>query len=101
VNMFHGAAARVDPAATAFANRVPHHVVEVIAVWPPGGSADRHRGSAGPMARALDPVALPGGYPNVLGPGDDERARASYGGNLVRLVAATRPQHPKAEHLHD
>ena len=94
VNMFHGAAARVDPAATAFANRVPHHVVEVIAVWPPGDSADRHRDWADSMARALDPVALPGGYPNVLGPGDDERARASYGGNLARLLAAKRRYDP-------
>jgi len=46
------------------------------------------------MARALDPVALPGGYPNVLGPGDDERARASYGGNLARLLAAKRRYDP-------
>lgn len=30
VNRFHGAAARVDPAATAFAQRSPHQVVEVI-----------------------------------------------------------------------
>ena len=37
---------------------------------------------------ALDPVALPGGYPNLLGPDDDERARASYGANLDRLLAA-------------
>jgi FAD/FMN-containing dehydrogenase len=94
VNHLHGAAARVDPAATAFANRVPHHVVEVIAAWPPGDTADRHRDWADSVARGLDPVALVGGYPNVLGPDDDERARDSYGDNLARLLAAKRRYDP-------
>jgi hypothetical protein len=31
-------------------------------------------------------VALPGGYPNLLGPDDDPRARESFGANLERLV---------------
>jgi FAD/FMN-containing dehydrogenase len=94
VNRLHGAAARVDPRATAFAHRTPHQVVEVIAVWPPGESPDRHRAWADSVVRALDPIALPGGYPNLLGPDDDERARASYGGNLGRLLAAKRRYDP-------
>jgi FAD/FMN-containing dehydrogenase len=88
VNRFHGAATRVDPGATAFAQRSPHQVVEVIASFPPGGPADRHRAWADSVVRALDPVALPGGYVSLLGPGDEDRARASYGGNLDRLLAA-------------
>jgi hypothetical protein len=40
VNRFHGAASRVDPASTAFAQRAPHEVVEVVAAWPPGEPAD-------------------------------------------------------------
>ncbi|MCA2215954.1 FAD-binding oxidoreductase [Jidongwangia harbinensis] len=94
VNRFHGAAARVDPGATAFAQRVPHQVVEVIAAWPPGESPDPHRAWADSVAAALDPVALPGGYPNLLGPDDDERARESYAGNLGRLLAAKRRYDP-------
>jgi FAD/FMN-containing dehydrogenase len=94
VNRFHGAAARVDPAATAFANRAPHQVVEVIAVWPPTDTADRHRDWADSVAAALDPVSLPGGYPNLLGPDDDARARDSFGGNLGRLLAAKRTYDP-------
>jgi hypothetical protein len=94
VNRFHGAAARVDPAATAFANRVPHQVVEVIAAWPGTDPADRHRAWADSVAAALDPVSLPGGYPNLLGPDDDARARASFGGNLDRLLAAKRRYDP-------
>ncbi len=94
VNRFHGAAARVDPGATAFANRVPHQVVEVIAVWPPTDSADRHRAWADSVVAALDPVSLPGGYPNLLGPDDDARARDSFAGNLDRLLAAKRRYDP-------
>ncbi|MDG6107465.1 FAD-binding oxidoreductase [Dactylosporangium aurantiacum] len=94
VNRFHGAAARVDPAATAFANRVPHQVVEVIAAWPAQDTAERHRAWADSVVAALDPVALPGGYPNLLGPGDDTRARDAYGGNLDRLLAAKRRYDP-------
>ncbi|MFC7534180.1 FAD-binding oxidoreductase [Actinoplanes sp. GCM10030250] len=94
VNRFHGAAARVDPAATAFALRTPHQVAEVIAVWTPGETPERHRAWAGSVVTALDPIALPGGYPNLLGPEEDERARASYGANLDRLLRAKRRYDP-------
>jgi hypothetical protein len=94
VNRFHGAAARVAPDATAFAQRASHQVVEVIAAWPSGGSSERHRAWADSVAQALDPVALPGGYPNLLGPDDDPRARDSFGANLDRLLAAKRRYDP-------
>jgi FAD/FMN-containing dehydrogenase len=95
VNRFHGAAARVDAAATAFAHRAPHQVLEVIAAWRPDDRhPDRHRAWADDVVRALDPVASPGAYPNLLGPDDDERARASYGANLDRLLAAKRRYDP-------
>jgi FAD/FMN-containing dehydrogenase len=100
VNHFHGAATRIDPAATAFAQRAPHQVVEVIAAWNPAQGnpsdrhSDRHRQWADDVARALDPIALPGAYPNLLGPDDDRRARASYGPNLTRLLAAKRHYDP-------
>ncbi|KHD75673.1 hypothetical protein MB27_21650 [Actinoplanes utahensis] len=94
VNRFHGAAARVDPAATAFALRTPHQVAEIIAVWPPGQKADRCAGWADTVAAALDEGALPGGYPNLLGPAEDERARDSYGPNLGRLLTLKRRYDP-------
>jgi len=94
VTRLHGAATRVEPGATAFAHRTPHQVVEVIAAFAPGEPVDRHRAWAEAMAAALDPVALPGAYPNLLGPGDDERARASFGGNLARLQEAKRRYDP-------
>jgi FAD/FMN-containing dehydrogenase len=87
-------AARVDPGATAFAQRSPHVVVEVIAAHPPAEPPDRHRAWADAVVAGLDPLALPGGYPNLLGPGDDARARDSYGANLGRLLAAKRHYDP-------
>jgi hypothetical protein len=84
----------VAPDATAFAMRTPHQVAEVIAVWQPGEVAEKHRVWADSVVTALDPVALPGGYPNLLGPGEDERARASFGANLDRLLAAKRAYDP-------
>jgi hypothetical protein len=95
VNRFHGAAARVDPGATAFAQRVPHQVVEIIAIWPPGTAEDPHRAWADSVAARLDPVALPGGYPSLLGPDDDVRALQSYDGNLDRLLAAKHRYDPE------
>ncbi|MBG0563766.1 FAD-binding oxidoreductase [Actinoplanes aureus] len=94
INRFHGAAARVDPAATAFAMRTPHQVAEVIAVWQPGEPSQAHRAWVDSVVTALDPTALPGGYPNLLGPGENERARTSYGANLDRLLAAKRRYDP-------
>lgn len=94
VTRLHGAATRVEPDATAFAHRTPHQVVEIIGAFAPGEPVDRHRAWAESVATALDPVALPGAYPNLLGPGDDERARASFAGNLGRLLAAKRRYDP-------
>ena len=34
----------------------------------------------------LAPHALPGGYPNFLGPDDQEQAAAAYGPNAARLM---------------
>ena len=58
----------------------------MVAAWPPGESPDRHRDWADSVVRALDPVSLPGGYPNLLGPEEDPRARDSFGANLGRLL---------------
>jgi hypothetical protein len=66
----------------------------VIAVWPPAESPDPHRAWADSVVQALDPIALPGGYPNLLGPDDEERARESYGANLGRILAAKRRYDP-------
>ncbi|MEV4800248.1 FAD-binding oxidoreductase [Nonomuraea sp. NPDC049421] len=87
VHHLHGAAARVPLTETAFGNRDPHLMIEIIALWEPGDArAAGHRAWAADVARALEPDALPGGYPNLLV--DDESAQIAhaYGPNAERLL---------------
>jgi len=88
IHHFHGAATRVDPAATAFGLRREHLLVEIIAAWDDDTTAATHRDWLDRTTASFDAYALPGGYPNTLGP--DERARAdrAYGDNGPRLLAA-------------
>jgi hypothetical protein len=88
---FHGAAARVPADATAFGLRQEHLMVEIIACWEPAGSnGATQRQWARNLQKGLAPFALPGGYPNLLGPDDREQAAAAYGGNAARLCALKR-----------
>jgi hypothetical protein len=85
---FHGAAARIPVASTAFGLRQEHFLVEIIAAWEPDCDdfGDSHRRWAETLSRALAPVALPGGYPNLLGPDHRDQIEVAYGGNVWRLL---------------
>jgi FAD/FMN-containing dehydrogenase len=85
VHHAHGAATRVPIESTSHAYRDEHLVVEILGRWTDGdGSAERawvHN-----TERAFDVVALPGGWTNLMAPGDP-RARDAYGVNTARLLA--------------
>jgi FAD/FMN-containing dehydrogenase len=83
---FHGAATRVGAGDTAFGIRREHFMVELIASWRSGDDA-RHRAWADAAAEQLRPHALPGGYPNLLGPDHHEQIAHAYGPNADRLLA--------------
>jgi FAD/FMN-containing dehydrogenase len=88
VHSLHGAAARVPMADTAFGLRAPHLLVETIAIWEPGDAAEAaHRAWAAGVSDALAGEALPGGYPNLLGPDDPAQIAHAYGSNTQRLLA--------------
>src|SRR5262249_27639639 len=72
IHHFHGAATRVPVRDTAFGLRENHLMVELIACWEPSEADDgsEHRDWADRTARALEPHASPGGYPNLLGPAE-------------------------------
>ncbi|OMC44485.1 FAD-binding oxidoreductase [Mycobacterium sp. IS-1264] len=91
----HGASTRVAPDQTAFANRRPHFVVEIVACWEAGDGA-AHRAWAQALSDALAPHALPGGYANLLGPDDHDQIANAYGDNATRLVAAKNHYDPDA-----
>jgi FAD/FMN-containing dehydrogenase len=93
---FKGAASRVAADATAFGLRRDHMLIEVLAIFPDGadaGEEERHRNWARRTREAFA-QALPGGYPNLLGSSEADRADASYGGNAARLVRTKRHYDP-------
>jgi FAD/FMN-containing dehydrogenase len=87
---FHGACARVDPAATAFPLRENHFNVQLLAGWNSAVGADAGRSWIEAARSALVPFSVRGGYPNILGPDHEARtrARAFYGSAADRLLAA-------------
>jgi FAD/FMN-containing dehydrogenase len=94
---FHGVAARVPLQATVFGLRQPHLLVEILAAWdgdsaPHNGS--RHRQWAESLSSRLAAHALPGGYPNLLGPDEVDRIELAYGVNLPRLRQLKRRYDP-------
>jgi FAD/FMN-containing dehydrogenase len=87
VHDFRGAATRIPLAATAFGLRKEHYLIEIIAAWEPTAEDDgeEHREWARTLSEKLAPHALPGGYPNMLGPNDLEQTAHAYGSNASRL----------------
>ena len=85
-----GRAARIPVEATSFGIRAEHFMVEVIACWDPTSQkkGQLHRQWAEDLSKALAPMALPGGYPNMLGPDDSDQIPFAYGSNTERLIAA-------------
>ncbi len=88
IHHFHGAAARIPITDTAFGLRRDHLMVEIIAAWPPTDDDTAHRAWADDLDAALAPDALPGGYPNLIGPDATDQAARAYGPNTARLLAA-------------
>ncbi|WP_147917003.1 FAD-binding oxidoreductase [Ruania zhangjianzhongii] len=80
VQHFHGRATQLDVRDTAFGRREDHLMVEMIERGEPLSGWTRN------TSATLAPHALPGGYPNFLGPDDQEQAQAAYGPNAARLM---------------
>jgi FAD/FMN-containing dehydrogenase len=94
---FKGAASRVPVEATAFGLRHDHVMMEILATFVDQGDEmeeQRHRHWTRTARQALAPMAFPGGYPNVLAPGETDRAAKSFGSNAERLIEAKRHYDP-------
>jgi FAD/FMN-containing dehydrogenase len=87
---FRGAATGVPLSAKAFGTRTEHFMLEIIAAWEPSTPVDghTHRQWASTASQNLAPHAVPGGYPNMLGPDDHEQIARAYGDNQGRLQQA-------------
>lgn len=95
-HQFHGAAARVPLGSTAFGRREPHLMIELISMWEDSDDAGHegnrdggagHRRWLEQLHTALEPLSLPGGYANFLGPETPAQVAQSYGSNTERLLA--------------
>jgi FAD/FMN-containing dehydrogenase len=86
---FRGAASRVPVEATAFGLRRDHVMIEFIASCsdrPDRSEERRHQQWVRDTRHTFDAIALPGGYPNLLGSDDADRAAESFGPNAERLA---------------
>jgi FAD binding domain-containing protein/berberine-like enzyme len=82
----HGAAARVDPTATAFPHRRTQHELLILAQWTEPTETERNVGWARELFAAMAPFAARGVYVNDLGNEGAERVREAFGDNYARLA---------------
>ena len=87
MQQIHGAAARVDPAATAFPHRRSQSELLILAQWADPAETERNVGWARAFFEAMQPFAARGVYVNDLGEEGEDRVRAAYGVNYDRLTA--------------
>ncbi len=82
-----GAIARVGGDATAYSNREAAYDCFPVAVWEDPAEDERHIAWARAFWAAMRPFGTGGVYANNLGEEGEERVRAAYGANFVRLAA--------------
>jgi len=72
-------------------------LIEILASFPDRSDRleeRRHQHWVRDTRQAFKRIALPGGYPNLLGAGEADRAAASFGPNAERLAVVKRHYDP-------
>jgi FAD/FMN-containing dehydrogenase len=94
---FRAAATRVPVEATAFGLRRDHILIEILAMLPEGSRPRDELEHLGWIRNTREAFrgALPGGYPNMLGKNETNRATMSFGPNAARLIRAKRRYDPE------
>ncbi len=90
----NGAPHRVASDATAFAYRHATFVTNIAGMWPDPAQNEDNIGWVRGYYEALAPHSEEGGYVNFMSGDDQDRIRASYGGNYDRLVEIKREYDP-------
>lgn len=97
----HGAAARVEPTATAYPHRWTRYDFLILSQWgDPGVTTDNVRWTSD-FFDAMGPFFDRGLYVNNLGDEGDGRVRQAYGPNYERLVAIKSVYDPTNLFRHD
>jgi FAD/FMN-containing dehydrogenase len=87
MQQLHGAAARVDPAATAFPHRRDQYDFLILSQWTDPADAERYVPWTRDFFAAMRPCTESAVYVNGLGVDEEERVREAYGSNYPRLAA--------------
>lgn len=91
----HGAAARVDPVATAFAHRGGNQYdFLILSQWDDPADSERNIRWARDCFDAMQPYLERGVYVNDLGDEGEDRVRAAYGANYDRLASIKQKYDP-------
>jgi hypothetical protein len=87
LQQMHGAAARVDPAATAFPHRRAQYDLLILSQWDDPHETERNVAWTRALFDAVRPFAEHGVYVNDLGEEGEDRVQEAYGANYARLAA--------------
>jgi FAD/FMN-containing dehydrogenase len=86
IEFYGGAATRVRPDATAFAQRQAEYNIVISAQWTDSAEDDRHIGWAGDLWGALKPYSSGGQVLTLTSDTGEDTSRAGFGGNYPRLA---------------
>jgi FAD/FMN-containing dehydrogenase len=86
LQFFGGAAGRVGPADTAFAQRQAEYNVGIETEWTDATESEKHIGWARTVSDALKPYSSGGYLVNFLGDEEPDAVRSAFGSNYARLV---------------
>ena len=86
IEMYGGAAGRVGPGDTAFAQRQAEYDIGIMAQWTDSADTDRHVAWARGLYDALKPYSSGGYLLNFLAEESPDTIRAAFGRNYPRLV---------------
>jgi FAD/FMN-containing dehydrogenase len=87
LQQMHGAASRVDPAATAFPHRDEHYDFLILSQWADPSDSEENIQWTREFFEAMQPFFESGVYVNNLGEEGEDRVKEAYGAHYERLVA--------------
>ena len=87
LQQMHGAASRVDPAATAFPYRDEHYDFLILSQWADRSDSEENIRWTRAFFEAMQPFFESGVYVNNLGEEGEDRIKEAYGAHYKRLVA--------------
>jgi len=87
LQQMHGAASRVDPAATAFPHRDEHYDFLILSQWADPSDSEENIQWTRAFFGAMQPFFEKGVYVNNLGEEGEDRVKEAYGEHYERLVA--------------